>query len=172
MCWLPAPYKLQASAHWHIGILTDHHENNRNLFRPCRLRIEGICSRLVGSQRLGLQGLRDLLNRELRLSRLCTSFGTGRWSRIVLSGNCHLRKRWRYQHNAEQASGYPRSPLLDGRNSPFGTPAQWCQCACHARAIHQYRRSRHDYEGILQYTIRRRTPPTKSGQDTGTLVKQ
>lgn len=41
-----------------------------------------------------------------------------------------------------------------------------------ARAIHQYRRSRHDYEGILQYTIRRRTPPTKSGQDTGTLVKQ
>ena len=29
-----------------------------------------------------------------------------------------------YQHNAEQASGYPRSPLLDGRNSPFGTPAQ------------------------------------------------
>ena len=27
-------------------------------------------------------------------------------------------------HNAEQASGYPRSPLLDGRNSPFGTPAQ------------------------------------------------
>ena len=56
---MPAPYKLQASAHWHIGILTDHHENNRNLFRPCRLRIEGICSRLVGSQRLGLQGLPD-----------------------------------------------------------------------------------------------------------------
>ena len=27
-------------------------------------------------------------------------------------------------YNAEQASGYPRSPLLDGRNSPFGTPAQ------------------------------------------------
>ena len=38
--------------------------------------------------------------------------------------------------------------------------------------FHQHRRSRHDYEGILQYTIRRRTPPTKSGQDTGTLVKQ
>ena len=37
--------QLQASAHWHIGILTDHHENNRNLFRPCRLRIEGICPR-------------------------------------------------------------------------------------------------------------------------------
>ena len=33
-------------------------------------------------------------------------------------------------------------------------------------------KKRHDYEGILQYTIRRRTPPTKSGQDTGTLVKQ
>ena len=64
MCWLPAPYKLQASAHWHIGILTDHPENNRKLFRPCRLRIEGICSRLVGSQRLGLQGLREMCIRD------------------------------------------------------------------------------------------------------------
>ena len=37
---MPAPYKLQASAHWHIGILTDHHENNRNLFRPCRFELK------------------------------------------------------------------------------------------------------------------------------------
>ena len=56
-------------------------------------------------------------------------------------------------------------------NKHQGIRAALCWTAEIAHLARQHNDA-HDYEGILQYTIRRRTPPTKSGQDTGTLVKQ
>lgn len=45
--------------------------------------------------------------------------------------------------------GIRRGTLLVSRNCTHGTPAQRCKRTGHARPLYQYRRSGHDYDGVL-----------------------
>ena len=51
------------------------------------------------------------------------------------------------------ASGHSCGSLLDCRNCSSGTPAQRCQCPCHARTLHRHGRSGYDYDRILQHFV-------------------
>lgn len=108
---------------------------------------------------------------QLRLRRLCPSFGTSRRRRRMLSGHSYMRQWRRYQHDAEQAPRHTRRLELDSGNRPFVPSAQRCQCVGHAGTFHRHRHGTQNHGRILRHGFRGRSPSKTDRQNAGKIIR-